>query len=269
MADLSASVFSEVDANNNSTPPDGWPSVTMLPNQVEPTARAGMGAYKRAWNRLNATVTTAGSLGSYTYATVNTSYPVSYVQGETFRAKLDKNSIGNDTFQINILSAIPVYKATASGMVKIAAGDLAAGDMVDFVFDQSLNGGGGGMVVRPSGASFVPRGYISGLALSNNSGSPNTKVNVASGQAVDSTNSVVMSFVNGSITALTLGAGTGYTNGTYALSVTGAGSGSGFAGTVTVSGGALTSYSITNVGSDYPTTATISIPAGAGAGTGG
>lgn len=74
---------------------------------------------------------------------------------------------------------------------------------------------------------------------------------------------------NGGITALTLVAGSGYTNGTYALSVTGPGAGTGFAGTVTVSGGALTSYAITNVGTLYPSTATIAIPAGAGAGAGG
>ncbi|MDE2100409.1 MAG: hypothetical protein KGL39_24365 [Patescibacteria group bacterium] len=74
---------------------------------------------------------------------------------------------------------------------------------------------------------------------------------------------------NGNITALTLVAGSGYTNGTYALTVTNPGSGTGFAGTVTVSGGSLTSYTITNVGSLYPQTATISIPSGAGSGTGG
>lgn len=74
---------------------------------------------------------------------------------------------------------------------------------------------------------------------------------------------------NGGITAITLVAGSGYTNGTYALSVTGAGSGTGFAGTVTVSGGALSSYAITSIGKLYPSTATISIPAGAGSGTGG
>lgn len=74
---------------------------------------------------------------------------------------------------------------------------------------------------------------------------------------------------NGGITALTLVAGSGYTNGTYALSVTGAGAGTGFAGTVTVAGGVLTSTAITNHGKKYPQTATIAIPAGAGGGSGG
>lgn len=73
---------------------------------------------------------------------------------------------------------------------------------------------------------------------------------------------------NGNITALTLVAGSGYTPGTYALSVSNAGSGSGFTGTVTVNGGgSLATYAITNVGKLYPQTATISVPVGAGSGT--
>lgn len=72
---------------------------------------------------------------------------------------------------------------------------------------------------------------------------------------------------NGGITSLILVGGSGYSNGTYALTVTAPGSGSGFAGTVTVSGGSLTSFAITNTGKLYPQTATISIPGGAGAGT--
>lgn len=74
---------------------------------------------------------------------------------------------------------------------------------------------------------------------------------------------------NGGILSLALTPGSGYTNGTYALSVTGAGGGTGFAGTVTVAGNALASTSITSAGKGYPQTATIGIPAGAGAGSGG
>lgn len=83
------------------------------------------------------------------------------------------------------------------------------------------------------------------------------------------TSSKFSDLANGNIISLMLVAGSGYTNGTYALSVTNPGAGSGFAGTVTVSGGILSSYAITSVGSNYPQTATISVPAGAGAGSGG
>lgn len=74
---------------------------------------------------------------------------------------------------------------------------------------------------------------------------------------------------NGDITSLTLVGGSGYTNGTYALTITNPGTGTGFAGTVTVTGGALASFVITNQGTLYPQTATIGIPAGAGAGSAG
>lgn len=81
------------------------------------------------------------------------------------------------------------------------------------------------------------------------------------------TSSTFAPLANGSITTLTLVPGSGYTNGTYALTVSNAGIGTGFAGTVTVSGGTLSSFAITNMGKNYPQTATIAIPAGAGAGS--
>ncbi len=73
----------------------------------------------------------------------------------------------------------------------------------------------------------------------------------------------------GGISSLVLVAGSGYTNGTFALSVTGPGSGSGFVGTVTVASGALSSFAITVAGRNYPQTATIAIPGGAGGGSAG
>lgn len=75
---------------------------------------------------------------------------------------------------------------------------------------------------------------------------------------------------NGGITSLALTAGSGYTAGTYALAVSSPGIGTGFAGTVTVNGGGqLHSYIITNPGKYYPQSATISVPVGAGMGSGG
>jgi uncharacterized protein len=62
-------------------------------------------------------------------------------------------------------------------------------------------------------------------------------------------------------------AGSGYTVGSHALTATGGG-GSGFAGTATVVGGAITSVVITNPGSGYTSAPTIVLTA-LGAGTGG
>ena len=44
--DISNGSYSTTDGSNNSAPPNGWPS-GMFANQVEPAARANMGATKR------------------------------------------------------------------------------------------------------------------------------------------------------------------------------------------------------------------------------
>lgn len=55
-------------------------------------------------------------------------------------------------------------------------------------------------------------------------------------------------------------AGSGGVNGTYALAFAGGGGGSGAAGTATVSGGAYTAVAITNPGSGYAATPTVTVP---------
>lgn len=74
----------------------------------------------------------------------------------------------------------------------------------------------------------------------------------------------------GGITSIAIVGGTGYTPGTYSLSPTNVGSGSGFAGTVTINNsGVLSSVSITQPGRLFSLNTTIPIPAGAGSGSGG
>ena len=76
----------------------------------------------------------------------------------------------------------------------------------------------------------------------------------------------VTQILDSSIHSITLtAAGSGYTNGTYALSFTGGG-GTGAAGTYTVSGNVVTSISLTSEGSGYTSTPTIGFPSGGGTG---
>lgn len=72
----------------------------------------------------------------------------------------------------------------------------------------------------------------------------------------------------GGVITLTGAAGSGYTDGTYNLTVTGGTGGSGAAATATVVGGAVTTRTITNSGSAYTVAPTFALPAGAGSGTG-
>jgi Chaperone of endosialidase len=71
------------------------------------------------------------------------------------------------------------------------------------------------------------------------------------------------------ITGFNLTAGSGYTNGTYALTPSPNGGGSGFVGTITISGGHLSSTNIISNGSGYSNATTFAIPTGAGVGSGG
>lgn len=76
----------------------------------------------------------------------------------------------------------------------------------------------------------------------------------------------VTQILDSSIHSITItAAGSGYTNGTYALSFTGGG-GTGAAGTYTVSGNVVTSISLTAEGSGYTSTPTIGFPSGGGTG---
>lgn len=70
----------------------------------------------------------------------------------------------------------------------------------------------------------------------------------------------------GVLTATITAGGTGYTDGTYQLTVTGTGTGAQI--TATVVGGIVTSTAIVNPGSGYTAAPTLALPAGAGSGTG-
>lgn len=72
----------------------------------------------------------------------------------------------------------------------------------------------------------------------------------------------------GGVLTLTGADGSGYTDGTYNLTVTGGTGGSGAAATAVVQGGSVVSRTITNPGSAYTAAPTFALPAGAGSGTG-
>lgn len=195
MADIVAATWSETDASNNSASPLGWTPGVMLPSQVEPTAQAMMGATKRWFDNINGTVTTSGSSGSYVYATVNTTYPTAYISGLRWCFYADKISAGNDTFAINALGAKKIYKPTSAGILRVAAGDIQASTYVELVYNSTLDSAAGGwLMLSFPYANIVSSAinYMSGLGISNNAGTPNTKVDVATGVAIDSTNVVLM-----------------------------------------------------------------------------
>ena len=108
-------------------------------------------------------------------------------------------------------------------------------------------GGGSGAIITTAAA-----GAIVTLIISN------------AGTGYSSTPTITIT--SGITGTTTLVAGSGYTNGTYPLGISGGG-GSGCTGTFTISSGGLTSITIVDAGTGYTSAPTLSFP-GAGAGTG-
>lgn len=127
MADLGNSAYSETDAGNSAAPPDGWPE-GQNPSTVNNCARAMMGAEKRFWDRINPTLTTAGTTSAYTltYAVAE----AAYYDGELFCFIVNATCAGAPTLNINALGARQLRKFTAGAYANLAASDLVANQPV-------------------------------------------------------------------------------------------------------------------------------------------
>jgi hypothetical protein len=129
--DISNSTWSETDGSNNHASPNGWTSGVMLPSQVEPTARAMMGAVKRFYNHINGAMTTGGTANAQTltYGVA----PAAYVSGDVYRFLVGGGltNTGAATLNINSLGAISIK----NGGVALAGGELTAGRYVSVIYD--------------------------------------------------------------------------------------------------------------------------------------
>jgi hypothetical protein len=153
MADLSDNTnWFETDASNNKGPPNGWPE-GMMPSGVNDAARSDKGALKRFWNRINPVNTVTPSGGVWTFATSNTAYPTSYLQGEIYSFIAGATSTGGDQFQVNGLGLKPIVKVGPTDWVPIVAGDIRSGMFQQFTYDTGASGGAGAFVLL---TPFVP-----------------------------------------------------------------------------------------------------------------
>lgn len=137
MAELnnsSTGQWSEIDANNISASPDGWPNGTFF-NQVEPIGRSTMGALKRFWDRINGTVSSIGSANAYIYTPANLSYPTAIVAGEEYSFKANFANTSAATLNINGLGAQPLYKQSSTGPVVLTGGEIQIGQIVKVQYD--------------------------------------------------------------------------------------------------------------------------------------
>lgn len=123
MSDLGAATWSETDASNTATPPNGWPE-GMFPSDVNNSARANMGGEKRWWVRSNSVFTTAGSSTVYTLTYGQAA--AAYYDGEEFSFLLDETCGAAPTLNIDGLGARNLRKFVSGAWVNLAAGDLVA-----------------------------------------------------------------------------------------------------------------------------------------------
>lgn len=157
--DISNGSYSTTDGSNTAAPPNGWPA-GMAPNNVEPSARANMGATARWWERANPKLATTGSAGAYVLTPSNTSYPTGYTQGEVYCGKANFASVGADTLNVNGLGAKNIYL----NLQQIAAYQIQIGEEFCAAYDGALNSSAGGFqLLFPTSAHGV-------LALSDQSG---------------------------------------------------------------------------------------------------
>ncbi len=100
----------------------------MLPSQVEPTARAVMGAVKRWYDHANGTATSAGT---NTVTLTYTVAPTTYVAGDFYLFKAGGTNTGATTLNINALGAKTVQRAG----VALVANDTVSGFYYGVVYD--------------------------------------------------------------------------------------------------------------------------------------
>jgi len=152
MSDISTTSWSEVDANNSQASPEGWPSVTMLPNQVEPSARMNMAGVKRFWTRSNPVYPTTQSTAD-SYVVTPTQAITGYGLYEKWKLRVNiANASTSPTMLISSLPPQPIKKMVASSVSVLAAGDIRAKahqfywDGTQFILDDPFVAAGNSLV---------------------------------------------------------------------------------------------------------------------------
>lgn len=132
--DISSSTWSETDASNNASPPNGWPE-GQAPSSVNDCARAMMGAIKRTWDRDHASAnTTVGGTANAITLTLAVA-PAAYVQGEKYAFVSTAANTGATTINVSSLGAKSIFAKTAAGVAACAGGEIQSGDIVEIEYD--------------------------------------------------------------------------------------------------------------------------------------
>jgi hypothetical protein len=129
MTDLNQTDWNEVDASNNSAPPNGWPSGTFLPSNTEPAARAMRGALKRWHNQISPVLTSGGTANVQTLT--HTQAHGAYVTGDIFSFVVGVTNTGSTTLNVDTLGAKTLKRHGAS----LVGGELQLGAIATCAYD--------------------------------------------------------------------------------------------------------------------------------------
>ena len=120
-----------VDANNNATPPDGWPENTMQYSEVNNTGRAVQGTLRRFFGDINGSLAAGGVADAYTLTLNETGY-TAYFAGMYFACEIMATNTGASTIDVN---GIGVQTITDRAGNALQAGELQAGGIYEFRYD--------------------------------------------------------------------------------------------------------------------------------------
>jgi hypothetical protein len=132
-----------VDANNNATPPDGWPENTMDYSDVNNTGRAVQGTMKRYFADINGSLAAGGIADVYTLS-LNESGYAAYFDGMMFSCSIPvTNLTAAPTLDVNGIGAANIVDRVGNAL---SIGELVAGGIYEFLHDGTnlrLAGSGG------------------------------------------------------------------------------------------------------------------------------
>jgi len=144
MANIYTSTWSETAANNNSSPPDGFPE-NMSYAAVNNAAREMMAALKREWNLSHPTLTTGGTSTAITLTPSTAA--TAYASGQVFGFVLTTTCGDNATLNVSTLGAKKIYINSTSGPVQVAASDMIAGNYYQAAYISTLDSSAGGFLL--------------------------------------------------------------------------------------------------------------------------
>lgn len=136
MSDIQTVDWQETAANNNVTPPAGWPE-GQAPSTVNDCAREMMGALKRDWDRNHATVTSGGTSSAFTLT--YTVAPPAYVNGLSFRFKAHIAPAAGATMAPGGLAAKAIQVQTSAGLVALSGGEWQVGHHPELEYDSGAD----------------------------------------------------------------------------------------------------------------------------------